>query len=51
MRPISDLGASGEIIDHNGEVYEIPSIAVRPVPARKIPIWIGGKGKVETLGG
>jgi alkanesulfonate monooxygenase SsuD/methylene tetrahydromethanopterin reductase-like flavin-dependent oxidoreductase (luciferase family) len=33
---------SGAALDHDGPMYAMPRIAVRPVPDRPIPIWIGG---------
>ena len=33
---------SGEPINHDGSVYEIDPVAVRPTPAKDIPIVIGG---------
>ena len=33
---------SGEPIDHHGEIYDLPTVGVRPTPDRSIPIWIGG---------
>lgn len=33
---------SGEVFAHDGDVYQLPEIAVRPVPQRKIPVVVGG---------
>jgi probable F420-dependent oxidoreductase len=33
---------SGEVLDFAGRVYRLPGVAVRPVPARPIPLWVGG---------
>jgi len=32
----------GDVIHHTGSVYQIPEVAVRPVPDRPIPVVIGG---------
>jgi probable F420-dependent oxidoreductase len=36
---------SGQIIDHDGAIYEVPPVTVRPVPDRPIPVWIGGNAE------
>jgi alkanesulfonate monooxygenase SsuD/methylene tetrahydromethanopterin reductase-like flavin-dependent oxidoreductase (luciferase family) len=33
---------SGAPLDHDGPMYAVPRVAVRPVPDHPIPIWIGG---------
>ncbi|MBT8247435.1 MAG: LLM class flavin-dependent oxidoreductase [Acidimicrobiia bacterium] len=39
---ILDQAWAGRPIDGCGEVYQLESVAVRPVPDAPIPIWIGG---------
>jgi len=33
---------SGEPFGHSGRVYDLPEVAVRPVPSTKIPVLVGG---------
>jgi probable F420-dependent oxidoreductase len=33
---------SGEVFDHEGDVYRLPEVAVRPTPSAKIQVLIGG---------
>lgn len=33
---------SGEPLEHNGEIYQLPRVGVRPTPQKKISIVIGG---------
>ena len=33
---------TGDPMDHNGEVYQIPRVGVRPAPRQPIPIVVGG---------
>ena len=32
----------GEIVKHNGEIYDFPEVALRPIPEDGLPIVIGG---------
>ena len=33
---------SGDMVEHKGEYYEFPSLSINPVPAKPMPIVIGG---------
>lgn len=33
---------SGDPIDHNGEIYQLPRVGIRPAPRKQIPIVVGG---------
>ena len=33
---------SGKPLDHHGKIYDLPPVAVRPVPEPAIPVLIGG---------
>jgi alkanesulfonate monooxygenase SsuD/methylene tetrahydromethanopterin reductase-like flavin-dependent oxidoreductase (luciferase family) len=36
---------TGEVFTHQGEVYDLPPLAVRPRPSAKIPVLIGGSAE------
>ena len=36
---------SGEPFTHQGEVYELPALAVRPRPSTRIPVLVGGSAE------
>lgn len=42
LLPILRQAWTGDPIDHFGDIFEVARVAVRPVPASTIPIWIGG---------
>ena len=33
---------SGEWVEHQGRFYSFPRLRMNPVPARRIPVWVGG---------
>ena len=39
---ILDQAWTGRPIDHDGPLYQLNPVAVRPVPSAPIPVWIGG---------
>lgn len=39
---ILDEAWSGKVFQHQGAVYRLPELAVRPVPSRPIPVLVGG---------
>ncbi|MGE5133994.1 MAG: TIGR03619 family F420-dependent LLM class oxidoreductase [Gemmatimonadota bacterium] len=45
MAIIRGLSAGG-YFEHHGEIYDVPSIKISPVPAAPIPLLIGGHGEV-----
>jgi len=42
MLSILDVAWSGDVFQHEGAVYQLPALAVRPVPHLPIPVLIGG---------
>jgi probable F420-dependent oxidoreductase len=36
---------SGEMVEHHGDHFDIPRVLMNPVPAKRVPIWIGGISK------
>ncbi|MFQ5948392.1 MAG: LLM class flavin-dependent oxidoreductase [Acidimicrobiia bacterium] len=36
---------SGHPVQHQGGVYHPPPVALRPLPQRRIPIWVGGRAE------
>ena len=36
---------TGEPFTHHGEVYDLPTLAVRPAPASRIPVLVGGSAE------
>lgn len=39
---ILPMAWSGDLLAHNGEIYQVPRVGVRPTPQKKINIVIGG---------
>lgn len=33
---------SGEMVEHHGDHFDFPPLSMCPVPARPVPIWVGG---------
>jgi probable F420-dependent oxidoreductase len=33
---------SGDVVEHHGEFYDFEPLRMRPAPAARIPIWVGG---------
>jgi probable F420-dependent oxidoreductase len=36
---------SGELVEHHGEFFDFDEIVMNPVPAKRVPIWVGGISK------
>ena len=34
---------AGETVSHDGEFFQFDAVLLRPVPAGRVPIWVGGK--------
>lgn len=39
---------TGNVVRHHGEVYDLPEVAIRPVPEEHIPLWIGAGADAAT---
>jgi probable F420-dependent oxidoreductase len=40
--PIIQKLLAGEVVEAKGEFYQFDPLRIRPVPTRKVPMWVGG---------